>query len=319
MSKNEIKGKVKKSPWRLLVNEKKKLRVGWMILLGLLAYFAAYYGVLWVSSMVFGALFEAWGLTNDNLAYAPQWARWVVSLHTDICYMLTYAASAFAAMLVSRKWGKGEKGKTWIAFLCGILSALLLTVFSFVFDSMRLETPLNEPMISINVFTALPVLLFGVFSSEVLSKRLLFSPLRERFGRRWGYAAACLMAVLLNGNGRNLFGILSSVAMAIAGCAVYERGGLLAATALSAGWTAWTAWLFAWPNVSSACVYQMYVVSDTWLTGGSAGASGGFGSFLLWGGIAAVLLKQEILSAGKQLREKVKSRKKDAPTRASKK
>lgn len=319
MSKNEIREKVKKSPWRIFVNEKKELRIGWKILLALAVYFAAYYGVLWISSAVFGTLFEMWGLTNDNLAYAPQWARWVVSLHTDVCYMLTYAASAFAAMLVSRKWRKCEKGKTWIAFGFGALIALLLTVLSLIFDSMRLETPLNEPILSINVFTALPVLLLGVFSSEVLSKRLLFSPLRERFGRKWGYAAACLLAVLLNGNVRNAFGILSSIAMAIAGCAVYECGGLSAATALTAGWTTWTTWLFAWPNVSSACVYRMYVVSDAWFTGGNVGANSGFGSFLLWGVIAAVLLKKEILSTGKQLREKVKGKGKAAPTRPTKK
>ena len=53
-------------------------RTGWKLFAGIAAYWIVFYAVFAGSAAIFGALFSGWGLTNDNLAYAPSWAQAIV-------------------------------------------------------------------------------------------------------------------------------------------------------------------------------------------------------------------------------------------------
>ena len=279
----------------ILVDKAGKMCLGWRLMIGILAYVLAFYGVLWGCSAIFGALFEAWNLTNENLIYAPGWARQIVLWHTDATYALAYCASASAALLLAKRWNKERKSsgkEIGRATLMGVGLGALLTAIALGFDSMRLEASLGELSIFSSTFSALAVLMLGSLCGETLTKLLVFDAVRERLGRVWGYAAVAILSVLLAGMWTNPVGLINALLLGIVGCAVYERGGLFASAALSAGWSAWTTWLFAWPG-TGASVYRMYTVSDAWLTGGNAGANAGLGATVGWIIIATLLFRED--------------------------
>lgn len=281
----------------VLIGDRDSLRVGWRLALGIAAYAAAFSAAFGGLSAIFGALFDAWGLTNANLVYAPGWAQWIVAWHADIVYFIAYGASAAAGAMLARRWTTPVRGNARIAILaaiCGLMMGAVLTLLALGLDSMRLERPLGEPRFSAMLIPAAVLLIVGRLSGEILSKRILFDPVKMRFGRVAGYLAACIASVLLSGMWTSPMGLICALLMGIAGSAVYERGGIRASVALMAAWTAWTTVVFAWPNVSGTAVYQMYAVSDSWLTGGNGGAMCGFAGVLAWGIFAAVLLRNEL-------------------------
>lgn len=281
---------------RIFVDDRGLLRIGWRLALGIGVYAAVLYGVIGILSLIFGKLFEAWGVTNANLVYAPRWAQWIVAAHADAIYLAAYAAALLGGMVLAKRWTAPRKNAAKVTArgaLVGMVPGMALTAVVFLLDSMRLESALTEPAMGFAQGSALAVLLLGSLSGEMLTKRLVFDPVQHRFGRWSGYAAAVLTAVMLSVSRVYPVGLITAALMGIAGCAMYERGGLMASAAMAAGWSAWTGWLFAWPKNGSACVYRMYTVSDVWLTGGNAGAEAGFGAVVLWMIIAAILLRKE--------------------------
>ena len=281
--------------FKVFFGDEGELKFGWRLAFGVACYMLAFYGVIWGLGAGFGALFAAWGLTNANLAYAPVWARQIVFWHTDFTYMLAYALSLLAAVTFAKVPAKALDGKIIrTGALAGAGLGAVLTLVAFALDSMRLEWPLGEPSFSPYHISALAVLLLGSFSGEALSKRLVFGPVRMRFGRFAGFAAVAALSVALSGAWTKPTALVSAALMGITGCALYERGGLFASAAMAAGWTAWTTWLFAWPNGNAVSVYRMYMVSDPWLTGGNAGANAGLGAVIGWMIIAAFLLRGEL-------------------------
>jgi len=280
---------------KIFVDKQGALRWGWRLSAGICAYVLAFYAVLWGFGTLFGALFSAWNLTNENLIYAPEWAQTIVLWHTDFTYVMAYCAAMCAVWPLARRWAKKPKisGKGFAsAALIGLGLGALLTAAALAFDSMRLEKPLSEPVFSASHMSALTVLLIGCLSAEILTKRFVLESARQRFGCVWGYVAVCAVTALLSGVWNRPVSLINAVLLGIVSCAAYERGGLSASTALAACWSAWTTWLFAWPGSSSLSVYRMYTVSDAWLTGGNAGANGGVGATIGWIIIAALLLRK---------------------------
>lgn len=259
-------------------NSKGALRTGWRIALGIAAYAAAFYAVLWGLGALFGALFSAWGLTTSNVAYAPAWARWIVSVHTGFAYGAAYLASLAAGLWMAKRWTKGVplgKREALIGLLTGLGLGALTTAISLIPDCMRLEWPLNEPVLGWSLLGTILLILLGKISGAALVQRLLFDPIRLRFGKVWGVAAACLASLILSGRWTNAAGAVNALLMGWIGCEIYLRGGLWASAAFETGWTAVTAVLFASPAASSASLYRLYHVSEGWLTGGNAGAECG--------------------------------------------
>ena len=80
------------------------LRPAWRAALGILLALAAYSAVLYGLAALFGALFDAWGLTTANLTRAPRWAQSVVRWHSDFCYALAYGAGIAVSALWARRF-----------------------------------------------------------------------------------------------------------------------------------------------------------------------------------------------------------------------
>ena len=76
----------------------------WRAALGILLTLAAYSAVLYGLASLFGALFDAWGLTTANLTRAPRWAQSVVRWHSDFCYALAYGAGIAVSALWARRF-----------------------------------------------------------------------------------------------------------------------------------------------------------------------------------------------------------------------
>lgn len=275
---------------RVFKTENGALRPAWRAIFGAIAYFAAFYGVLYGLAAIFGALFNAWGLTNDNLALAPNWARRIVYSHTDFCYAMAYLISSGAGLWIARRNEKASCSlkAIWIAAGIGLAMSAGLTLIAFALDSVRLERPLGEPHFSVQALIALFLIAIGKFSHEVLCRRLIYAQLRARKAITVLISSAAT-AILIGE--WTVCGTISGILLGMAACALYERGGLIASTAMQTVWTAWCALLFGFPgmNVNANPVYAVYHVSDAWLTGGNGSVLGGAWCALVLA-IACILL-----------------------------
>ena len=404
------------------------LRPAWRAALGILLALAAYSVVLYGLAALFGALFDAWGLTTANLTRAPRWAQSVVRWHSDFCYALACGAGIAVSVLwarqfsVSAQTGNGasettdaintesvsafprggasakravkgaafsestltdvcasgasadasladtpfsgaspkpaEKGarsharvtalsaknapsdgsvsplhmetsrpadSAWklrsaagttdysrppishkpalFAALLGLLLSCGLGALALATDCMRVKSPWSAPHFSLSQLSALLVLALGRLLGEILTKRLCFDALRAR-SRRRAWMASVILAALLNLRGLSVLGALNALLMAMVGCALYERGGLLASAALQTIWAAGATLLLGFPGMSAsaAAVLPLYHVSDAWLTGGNAGPMGGAWFTLLLSAALLILLRQPLVSAVRKLR-----------------
>lgn len=257
-------------------NENGVLRPVWRTIFGAIAYFAAFYGVLYGLAAIFGALFDAWGLTNDNLALAPNWARRIVYSHTDFCYAAAYLVSSGAGLWIARR---NEKARCslkaiWIATGIGLAMSAGLTLIAFAMDSVRLERPLGEPHFSVQALIAFFLIAIGKFSHEVLCRRLIYAQLCAR--KASAVLVSSAVTAILIGEW-TVCGAISGILVGMVACALYERGGLIASAAMQTVWTAWCALVFGFPgmNVNANPVYTVYHVSDAWLTGGNGSVLGG--------------------------------------------
>ena len=263
-------------------NENGVLRPMWRTIFGAIAYFAAFYGVLYGLAAIFGALFDAWGLTNDNLALAPNWARRIVYSHTDFCYAAAYLVSTGAGLWIARRNEKARRSlkAIWIAMGIGLAMSAGLTLIAFAMDSVRLERPLGEPHFSVQALIAFFLIAVGKFSHEVLCRRL-----------------SAVTAILIGE--WTVCGAISGILVGMVACALYERGGLIASAAMQTVWTAWCALVFGFPgmNVNANPVYAVYHVSDAWLTGGNGSVLGGAWCALV-AAIACIILYRASIQNG---------------------
>lgn len=288
-----LKGKLR----GVFADSKGVLRTGWKVALGVAVYVASFYAVICALGALFGVLFSAWGLTVSNVAYAPAWARWIVSIHTGLTYGVAYLVSLAAGLWTARRWTRGVSlGHR--AVLKGGLSGLGLaapaTALALMLDCMRLEWPLNEPALSWGLLGAGVLIFMGKASGAALTKRILFDPLRLRFGKGWGMAAACLAALILSDRWTSGVGAVNALLMAWISCEFYLRGGMCASVAFEVGWAVVTAILFAGPTTSSVSLYRLYHVSEAWMTGGNAGMDCGLACTLGCLVILAILYRKSI-------------------------
>lgn len=283
---------------RVFKTENGALRPAWRTIFGVIAYFAAFYVVLYGLAAIFGALFDAWGLTNDNLALAPNWARRIVYSHTDFCYAAAYLVSSGAGLWIARRNEKARRSlkAIWIAMGVGLAMSAGLTLIAFAMDSVRLERPLGEPHFSVQTLIAFFLIAIGKFSHEVLCRRLIYAQLRA-----WKASAVLVssaVTAILIGEW-TVCGAISGILVGMVACALYERGGLIASAAMQTVWTAWCALVFGFPgmNVNANPVYAVYHVSDAWLTGGNGSVLGGAWCALV-AAIACIILYRTPIQNG---------------------
>ena len=306
MKTGDVRAKIR----RVFRSESGALRSGWCVALNATAYFAAFYGVLSGRAAIFGVLFDAWGLTNDNLAAAPLWVQRIVYAHTDFCYAAACLASTGIGLWIMH--GKTDENvlKTkygrWKNVLIGAGIGLAIgggiTLLAFVLDSVRMEWPISEPHFSLNALVALGVIAIGRISHEALCRRLIYAPLKAS-GRALAIAVSSATTAILIGEW-SVCGVLSGLLLGAVCCALYDRGGLLAGAAMQTAWTAWCTLLFGFPgmNANAVPVYRLYYVSDAWLTGGNGSALGGAWCALLLAIACAALYRRETQSGARKLK-----------------
>ena len=280
------------------------LRTGWKLAGGIAAYGAVFYGTLYALGAAFGALFEAWGLTSDNLLRAPLWAQQVVRWHTDVCYGIAYLTSAAAGLLLARRWSHSPvRSRVRVAaraLMSGLAMGMGLTLLALGFDCVRPEQPLSEPYLSATQMLAAAVIVLGKASGEVLTRRLVFGAVK----RRWAaYLAGSLASLFLLGSLTSPLGAINALLLGAVSCALYERGGLAASTALAASWTVWTSLAFGFPGTSAPVgpVYALYHVSEAWLTGGYSGPDRGLWMTLCLLLGTAILFREEFRALARVL------------------
>ena len=306
MKTGDVRAKIR----RVFRSEGGALRPGWRAALNATAYFAAFYGVLYGLAAVFGALFDAWGLTNGNLAAAPLWAQRIVYAHTDFCYAAAYLASTGIGLWITHGRTDGNSSKTkcgrWKNVLIGAGIGLGIgggiTLLAFALDSMRMEWPIGEPRLNGNALVALGVIAIGRISHEALCRRLIYAPLKAS-GRALAIVISSATTAVLIGEW-SVCGVLSGLLLGAVCCALYDRGGLLAGAAMQTAWTAWCTLLFGFPgmNANAVPVWRLYHVSDAWLTGGNGSALGGAWCALLLAIACAALYRREIQPGARKLK-----------------
>ena len=265
----------------------------WRIPSGICAYWLAFYVVLSGSAALFGALFDAWGLTTDNLTYAPVWARRIVQIHADLCYAFAYAATVIVGLLFAvrrRRSGKAS-GSLVNGVVVGAVIPLILTIIALLLDSVRLEWPLAQPRVTLSLSTAAITLILGKLSAEILTKRLLF----DAFDKRWlAYAVSCAAGLLLTAVWRSPAGIVSALMTSLIACRLYERGGLGASVGFQTMLGFVSGVIFAWPPQAGASAYALYHVSDAWFTGGNAGIACGWGYACAMLAVAVIMFRKDL-------------------------
>lgn len=266
---------------RVWKNGKGQVRLVWLLLFGTIAYAAVLYGVVGGMGWAFGKLFEAWGLTEANLSYAPGWAQYVVARHGDFAAALMYCLSTLFFLTAGKKLnGKTAPEKDLhgaFGALAGLGIGVLLTVLALIPDSVRLERPLGEPLLYPAQLIAFALLALGWINMEAVSKRFAFDCAKSRCGRWQAYAVGTAAGMLLSGNWSSWTGILNTVLLSLLTCVLYERGGLRASVGFGIARNAWCMLVFRFPGLTTSAepVYSLYHVSDAWLTGGGNGPVGG--------------------------------------------
>lgn len=218
-------------------------------------------------------------------------------------------ARGFLAANTSRSMPPVSRKPALFAALLGLLLSGGLGALALATDCMRVESPWSAPHFALSQLSALLVLALGRLLGEMLTKRLCFDALRARSHRR-AWMASVVLATLLNLRSLSGLGALNALLMAMVGCALYERGGLLASAALQTIWAAGTTLLFGFPGMraSTAAVWPLYHVSDAWLTGGNAGPmSGAWFTFLLSAALL-LLLRRPLTAAARKLRDRSEHR-----------
>lgn len=280
-----------------------EIRCGWKLVFGILVYAAAFFAVRFGLSALLGMLFDAWGLTYENLHMAPSWAQYVVYLHTDAVFVLAYLCAGIAIGRFVRKNEPGNRKQTIVYCVIGLSLWIIIAALALVFDCMRLEYPLSEPDVSLYHLSGLLALAAGCISTELLVRRFIFGTAKKYYGRIIAYALTAIAALIIGGIWNSVPAILCTVLMSAAGCAVYERAGLQGSAALNIGWSA-ASKLLVVPVSAGVAVYRMYHVSENWLTGGSSGAMYGWAAVFGWGLIAAALLWPELRRLKKRVTER---------------
>ncbi len=255
------------------------------------------YGVIWALSAILSQLFDAWGLTTSNLSYAPTWAQLIVAWNSVVVYALAYILSCAAGMLLAKRWTKPAptvRSALPKGLAIGLGLAAILTIGALLIDSMRLEWPLSEPVFSVSMLSSTGLIFLGSLSDDTLTKRLILDPIRERWNAGWGILAVCLTSMLLSGSWSHPMGLVNAALMSLVSCTLYLRGGIWTSTLMRTGWTLWRTMLLADPATTYQSIYQMYSVSDEWLTGGDLGIDYGWGAAIGWIIILIILNRKQI-------------------------
>lgn len=259
----------------LFLNREGQMRRGLKLAFAIAAVFLAAWAVPMGATVLFGRLFEVWGVTSENVARAPGWAQLLYGGFAYVSGFLQGAAIWLAARLMGRALGaRVEMGKGLCAGIAaGAVAAFGLLALLRLLDVMRFGHALTRP-----AFSALTPMLMAFLVAQALGAVMatgMIGEILSGWHKSAAYAGCALLYALLFGRWTPI-GLLSG---ALFGGLVWltreNKGGVAPATGFLSVFSLLTVAVFGMPPWSQGALYETYHVSKPWLTGGEAGHWGG--------------------------------------------
>lgn len=295
---------------------KRGVRLGWKLLAaGFLYALWAHlgrYGLI----LGFSKLFEVWNLDATTLERAPGWAQFLAAEYGAIVSILLGLGTMGLAALLIRLLCRGRIEGMRIRDLCGgtLLGAAAAIVPALIFlwtDSMRPYSSL--PDLNAEIFFMLPVFFLSAWAQEWFARSLAMQIIGDRVPR-WAGRLIAVIFFLAVADGYT-YGPLGTVNMALVGMfllLLHEKKGAGAAVGFYFAWSYGFSTLLAFPGGTAVSrpLFQLYSVSENFLTGGEGGMICGFAAtlILLAGNIYLAeilpLLKEQIHRISKKNSEK---------------
>ena len=267
----------------IFVNHEKQLRLLWVWLIGL----AAYYLWNWhLTALISGGIEALYALSVSVLIQGIPTVRIeMISAVGTIVIFLVLSKKLLGKREEERfNWGRMFKwaGIGFIAAVAGILLCLIL-------DSLRLETSFAQPAFGITQLIALPLCFLVKLAGEIFVMDYLFESAQERLNKYIAFFMVLAVELLLEGMEEELtvFMLINSSLQVLLCCLMHNRVGLPATVGLLFGWSYVLTAIF---STSNGVIWQYYTVSENWLTGGEAGLFGG-----AWATLVLVLLIASML------------------------
>ena len=260
-------------------------RTLFMLLISLLCCLAAAVGLTIGLSAGFGTLFRTWGVDSSSVARAPAWALWLYYGSGSLVSLAIGAVWIAICRVLRRKWlgdtelvGQPRPRAFALCALGGLAVAALPVIVFLLADRLRLDGT-HGGRLSVSSWIWLASTLIILLGEECLTKRLVYDGVRAGWGRAWAAAIATVVFFAVNtGWAGNIASGANVLMMALITVQLYDRGGLWASVGARWGWSVGTSMLF---GGGSLALLRTYGVSETWLTGGDAGAAFGWGATLL--------------------------------------
>lgn len=255
----------------LILDRSGQLRRGFRLFLALAAVLLAAWAVPAAMTMLFGRLFEVWGVTSESVGRAPGWVHLLYGGFAYVSGFVQGAAIWLVARLMGRALGARVKmGKGLFAGIAaGAVVALGVLVLLRLLDVMRFGYALTHPKLS-----ALTPLLMAFLIAQALGAVMaagLAGEILSGWHRALAYAGSALVYALLFGRW-TLVGLLSG---ALFGGLIWlireKKGGVAPAAGFLVAFSVLTVAVFGMPPWSQGALYETYHVSKPWLTGGGAG------------------------------------------------
>ena len=253
---------------------------------GIAACIASYFVSLllrYALGMGFASMFEAWGITTDNIYLAPAWAVSVLRYHGQVINLMQAAIIVVASMASKRwllqkphvQWGTGALRGAFIGAAVGVivLGGLLLL------DGVRMGWRVSQVRLSGGVFIGIGAYALMAIAYECLFRDLIFSSL-DQVHPLWAMGISA--ALFSFADTSVLFGVgqMNALLLGIVLGFIYRKTGSIATGSML--WFSLNAIRYpimgsfgSVDGMVSGTMFELYPAQLNWLSGGQWGPQAG--------------------------------------------
>ena len=278
----------------VFLNADGRLRAGWQLTAAAVLWYAVYIGAAVGLSRLLLSLFAGWGVTNANIALAPNWVRFLAGYQVQLinaAAALICAAAAYPLARMYRVKKQGAISDVCISFGIGVAAAMVLMVMFLISDSLRVTSGVpvfNAGMAAAFVFCTVTAVMEGTFVFGYV--RAMTS---AHAGRIFGHLLSAAMFLLISLPGiQNFMGAVNALLVGMVLSLTAERAGNGACIALRTGWLWGVSALAGFPGSSG--MYTMYSVSEEFFTGGTYGPEAGAAVGIICLAITVFAFREEL-------------------------
>lgn len=259
--------------FRTLIKDKDgRVRLVWLWLLG----FAICIAWVWGTDALFEAIFgRLSGLTHEGALQTPLWELFsergwaaLASVTESVGLILIFSVICRGLRIQAEPEKFNHRICTfWVCV--GALAALAGIGLCLLTDSLRPVHPYRQPNFTLMTLVAMPQIFLATRAGEVFMMDFLYDSARSRLPRPIALALVVVVEFLTDAAWQlSWLGMINVVLQVVLVSELHERHGLAAAAGLWFGWDYVLSVLFP---IDSPGVWQLYRVSDPWLTGGHHG------------------------------------------------